>query len=152
INVLPSFTRRFATRHGLPAPLQLRHLDDLDANLYFLFLRDSALRPMRNIFSGAKFIGTGPLYTNEKVTWKIMRYPGPWLLDPAKPGADLGTSTSYELAKETDDNVLALKRRVVPHGALRTGLEAARVVGGSDKLVLETDVVVVGSGAGGSFI
>ena len=56
------------------------------------------------------------------------------------------------MAQETDDNVAVLRRRVVAHGALREGLEAARIVGGSDRLVLETDVVVVGSGAGGSFV
>ena len=81
-----------------------------------------------------------------------MSYPGPWLLDPAQPLADLAHSTSFDMAAETDENVALLRRRVVAHGALREGLEAARIVGGSDRLVLETDVVVVGSGAGGSFV
>jgi hypothetical protein len=152
LNVLPTFTRTFSTRHGLPARLQLRNFNTEDATLYFLFLRDSELRSIRNIFSGAKFIGTAPIYVNERVTWKVMRYPGPWLSDPARRDADLAASTSYELAKETDDNVATLRRRVVPHSGLRTGLEAARVAGGGDRLVLETDVVVVGSGAGGSFV
>src|SRR5262249_30856554 len=92
------------------------------------------------------------IYVNEKVAWKVMRYPGPWLLDPAKPDADLAHSTSFDMARETDENVGVLRRRVVAHGALRQGLEAARVVDGSDRLVLETDVVVVGSGAGASFV
>ena len=152
LNVLPTFTRTFSTRHGLPARLQLRRFHPDDANRYFLFLRDSSLRPLRNIFTGAKFIGTAPIYTNEKVAWKVMRYPGPWLLDPAKPAADRAHSTSFDMAQETDDNVALLRRRVVAHDALRTGLEAAAVVAGSDHLVLETDVVVVGSGAGGSFV
>ncbi|PWU24801.1 MAG: hypothetical protein C5B48_04550, partial [Candidatus Rokuibacteriota bacterium] len=114
--------------------------------------RDSSLRPLRNIFSGAKFIGTVPIYTNEKVAWKLMRYPGPWLLDPSKPTADRGRATSYDMASETDENVAVLRRRVVAPGSLPGGLEAAQVVGSSDGLVLDTDVVVVGSGAGGSFV
>src|SRR3984893_12085274 len=81
-----------------------------------------------------------------------MRYPGPWLLDPAKPAADPSPAPSFDMARETDENVAVLRRRVVAHGALRESLEAARIVGGSDRLVLETDVVVVGSGAGGSFV
>src|SRR4029453_537721 len=81
-----------------------------------------------------------------------MRYPGPWLLDPAKPDADLAYSTSFDMARETDENVGGLRRRVVARGVLREGLEAARILSGSDRLVLETDVVVVGSGAGGSFV
>jgi choline dehydrogenase-like flavoprotein len=152
INVLPTFTRTFSTREGLPARLQLRRFRPDDANRYFLFLRDSSLRALRNIFTGAKFIGTAPIYTNEKVAWKLMSYPGPWLLDPAKPTEDRGRATSFDMARETDENVDVLRRRVVGHGALRGGLEAARVVNGSDQLVLETDVVVVGSGAGGSFV
>ena len=80
VNVLPTFTRTFSTRYGLPARLQLRRFHPDDANRYFLFLRDSNLRALRNIFTGAKFIGTAPIYTNEKVAWKFMRYPGPWLL------------------------------------------------------------------------
>jgi choline dehydrogenase-like flavoprotein len=152
VNVLPTFTRTFSDRYGLPARLQLRRFHPDDANRYFLFLRDSNIRALRNIFSGAKFIGTAPIYTNEKVAWKVMRYPGPWLLDPAKPDADLAYSTSFDMASETDENVAVLRRRVVAHGALREGLEAAKVVGGSNGLVLETDVVVVGSGAGGSFV
>ncbi len=152
VNVLPTFTRTFSTRHGLPARFELQRFHPLDANRYFLFLRDSSLRPLRNIFTGARFIGTAPIYMNERVTWKVMNYPGPWLRDPARPDEDLAHSTSFDLAKETEDNVAALRRRVVAHDALRTGLEAARVVSGQDRLVLETDVVVVGSGAGGSFV
>jgi choline dehydrogenase-like flavoprotein len=152
VNVLPTLTRTFSNRYGLPARLQLRRFHPDDANRYFLFLRDSNIRALRNIFSGAKFIGTAPIYTNERVAWKVMRYPGPWLLDPAKPDADLAHATSFDMARETDENVAVLRRRVVAHGALREGLEAARIIGGSDRLVLETDVVVVGSGAGGSFV
>ena len=152
INVLPTLTRTFSNRYGLPERLQLRRFHPDDANRYFLFLRDSNIRALRNIFTGAKFIGTAPIYTNEKVAWKVMRYPGPWLLDPAKPAEDLAQSTSFDMAQETDDNVAVLRRRVVAHGALREGLEAARIVSGSDHLVLETDIVVVGSGAGGSFV
>lgn len=152
INILPSFTRTFANRYGLPARLQLRRFHPDDANRYFLFLRDSRIRALRNVYTGAKFIGTSPIYTNEKVTWKFMSYPGPWLLDPAKPDADLAYATSFDLARETDENIALLRRRIVGHGALRGGLEAARVVEGGDRLVLETDVVVVGSGAGGSFV
>jgi len=152
LNILPTFTRTFATRHGRPARLQLRYFHPNDANRYFLYLRDSNIRALRNIFSGAKFIGTVPLYTNEKVVWKMMNYPGPWLLDPSKPRADLDHATSFDMAVETESNVADLRRRVVAHDKLRTQLEAARVVGGSDDLVLETDILVVGSGAGGSFI
>ena len=152
LNVLPSFTRTFSNRYGLPARLELRRFHPDDANRYFLFLRDSRIRALRNIYTGAKFIGTSPIYTNEKVTWKFMSYPGPWLLDPAKPGADLAHATSFDLARETDENIALLRRHIVGHGALRGGLEAAGVVEGGDRLVLETDVVVVGSGAGGSFV
>ena len=152
VNVLPTLTRSFSNRYGLPAHLQLRWFHPDDANRYFLFLRDSNIRALRNIFSGAKFIGTAPIYTNEKVAWKFMNYPGPWLIDPARPDADRALSTSFDMAEETDENVATLRRRVVGHDALREGLQAARVVGGSDRLVLETDVVVVGSGAGGSFV
>ena len=149
LNILPTFTRTFSTRHGLPARLQFRSFHPDDANRYFLFLRDSNIRALRNIFSGAKFIGTVPLYTNEKVVWKMMNYPGPWLLDPSKPTADLGRSTSFDMAAETESNVADLRRRVIPHDKLGTDLEAARVVNGADGLVLETDILVVGSGAGG---
>jgi len=88
VNVLPTLTRTFSNRYGLPANIQLRWFHPDDANRYFLFLRDSSLRALRNIFTGAKFIGTAPIYTNEKVAWKFMRYPGPWLIDPAKPGSE----------------------------------------------------------------
>ena len=152
VNVLPGFTRTFATRHGLPARLQLRYFHAEDAHRYVLFLRDSSLRPLRTIFAGARFIGTAPIYTHETVTWKAIGYSGPWLRDPARRTADLAEATSFELAKETDDNVAALRGRVLPHDALRARLEAARVVDGADGLVLETDVLVVGSGAGGSFV
>ena len=152
LNVLPTLTRTFSTRHGLPARLQFRRFHPDDANRYVLFLRDSRVRPLRNIFSGAKFIGTAPIYTNEKVVWKTMNYPGPWVLDPTKPTADRGHATSFDMAKETDENVTTLRRRVVAHDTLRAGLETAAVVTGSDHLVLETDVIVVGSGAGGSFV
>lgn len=152
VNVLPSFTRTFATRHGLPARLQLRYFHAEDAHQYFLFLRDSRLRPLRIIFTGARFVGTAPVYVNEKVTWKVIGYPGPWLRDPTRRDADRVEATSFEMASELDDNVAALRRRVVAPGALRSGLEAARIVSGGDRLVLETDVVVVGSGAGGSFV
>jgi choline dehydrogenase-like flavoprotein len=152
LNVLPTFTRTFSTRYHLPAHLQLRFFQTDDANAYFLFLRDSHLRTVRNIYSGAKFIGTAPIYTNEKVVWKIMNYPGPWLVDPSKPKADLAQATSFDMAAATESNVADLRRRVVTHDKLRTGLEAARVVNGPDHLVLETDVLVVGSGAGGSFV
>src|SRR5262249_11050286 len=80
-------------------------------------------------------------------------YPGPWLLDPSNSHADRDRPTSFDMAAETESNVADLRRRVVPHDRLRTGLEAARVVAGADDdLVLETDILVVGSGAGGSFV
>jgi choline dehydrogenase-like flavoprotein len=152
LNILPTFTRSFRTRYGLPPRLQLRlfHVDD--ANRYFLHLRDSELRLLRNLFSGAKFIGTAPIYTNEKVVWKLMQYPGPWLVDPGKPDEDRARATSFEMARETDDNVAALRRRVVAQGDLATGIETAPPVEGEDDLTLQTDVIVVGSGAGGSFV
>jgi hypothetical protein len=93
LNTLPTFTRTFSTRYHLPAHLQLRWFHADDVNRYFLFLRDSRLRALRNLFTGAKFIGTAPIYTNEKVAWKFMRYPGPWLVDPAKPDEDRAHST-----------------------------------------------------------
>jgi choline dehydrogenase-like flavoprotein len=152
VNILPSFTLSFRPlRSPLPAT-RLREFHPDDANRYFLYLRDSDLRALRNVFSGAKFIGTAPLYTNEKVAWKMMNYPGPWLLDPSKPTADRAYGTSFDMAVETESNVADLRRRVVPHDKLWTGLEAAKVVGGGDDLILETDVLVVGSGAGGSFV
>jgi choline dehydrogenase-like flavoprotein len=152
LNALPTFTRTFSTRYGLPARLQLQHFHPDDANAYFLYLRDSNIRALRNLFSGAKFIGTAPLYTNEKAVWKTMSYPGPWLLDPAKPTADLQHATSFDMAMETETNVADLRRRVVAHDRLRAGFQAATVVAGPSHLVLETDVLVVGSGAGGSFV
>jgi choline dehydrogenase-like flavoprotein len=151
LNVLPTLTRTFSTRHGLPARLQLRRFHAADANRYFLFLRDSSLRPLRTIFMGAKFIGTAPIYTNEKVVWKAMGYPGPWVRDPATAAMDRTHATSFDMARETDENIAILRRRVVPHAGVRTGMESAAVAA-SDQLVLETDVVVVGSGAGGSFV
>ena len=153
LNIMPTFTRNFRARYGLPANVQFRWFSTDNANRYVLFLRDSQLRPIRNIFSGAKFIGTAPIYTNEKVVWKVMNYPGPWILDPTKPNEDRGRATSFDMAKETDDNVALLRRRVVTHDSLRAGLETAAVVAApDDRLVLETDVIVVGSGAGGSFV
>ena len=151
VNILPGFTRTFSTRLGLPAPLELRRFHPDDANAYFLFLRDSNIRTLRNIFTGARFIGTSTIYTNETVVWKAMRYQ-PWVLDPAKPAEDLAHATSFDMAKETDENVAVLRRRIVGLDTLRSGLEVARVVEGSGPLVLETDVIVVGSGAGGSFV
>jgi choline dehydrogenase-like flavoprotein len=152
LDILPTFTRNFSTRHGLLPRLLLRHFHPDDANRYFLFLRDSRIRALRNIFSGAKFIGTMPLYTNEKVVWKIMNYPGPWLHDPSNPKTDRAEGTSFDMAMETESNIADLRRRVVPHERLQANLQAATVVAGSDHLVLETDVLVVGSGAGGSFV
>jgi choline dehydrogenase-like flavoprotein len=152
LNVLPSFSPTFMSRYGLPTALRLRRFHPDDANRYFLHLRDSTLRPMRNIFSGAKFIGTAAIYTNEKVAWKVMNYPGPWLLDPERPDADFAHSTSFDMAAETADNVAVLRRHVVEHGKLRADLKAATIVSGDGRLVLETDVLVVGSGAGGSFV
>src|SRR5262245_59887143 len=152
LNILPTFTRTFSGRYGLPAPPELRRFHTGDASRYFLYLRDSRFRALRNNVSVARFIGTGPLYPNEKVAWKFISYPGPWILDPARPAADRELSTSFDMARETEDNVTELRRRVVTHAALREGLQAARVIGGSDRLFLETDVVVVGSGAGGSFV
>jgi len=150
LNILPTFTLNFSTQHGFH--LRLRNFHPDDANRYFLFLRDSDIRTLRNIFSGAKFIGTAPLYVNEKVGWKIINYPGPWLVDPTKPKADRAAATSFDMAAETESNIADLRRSVVPHDRLRTGLEAATVVAGPDHLVLETDVLVIGSGAGGSFV
>jgi choline dehydrogenase-like flavoprotein len=151
LNVLPTLTRTFSTRYGLPARLQLRRFHADDANRYFLFLRDSSLRPLRTIFVGAKFIGTAPLYTNEKVVWSMMGYPGPWVTDSVTAVADRMRATSFDLAREMEDNIATLRRRVVPHHAARTAIASAARPG-SDDLVLETDVVVVGSGAGGSFV
>jgi choline dehydrogenase-like flavoprotein len=152
LNILPSFTLSFRTERSGFGPRRLRHFHPDDANRYFLYLRDSDLRALRNVFSGAKFIATAPLYTNEKVGWKMMNYPGPWILDPSKPAADRAYTTSFDMAAETESNVADLRRRVVPHDKLWTGLEAAKVVGGGDDLIIETDVLVVGSGAGGSFV
>jgi choline dehydrogenase-like flavoprotein len=152
VNILPTFTPTFSRRYGILRNFQLRRFTPDEANAFFLYLRDSDIRAIRNVFSGAKFIGTAPIYTNEKVVWKIMNYPGPWLLDSSKPTSDLAASTSYEMAAETESNVADLRRRVVPHDQLRAGLEAARFVSGSDFPTLETDILVVGSGAGGSFV
>src|SRR5262245_22104842 len=152
LDLLPTFTRTVNTRLRLPANLRFRRFHTDDANRYCIYLRDSNIRTLRNIYPGARFIGTVPIYVNETVIWKAMRYPGPWLLDPAKPRSDLAAATSFDMAQETDDNMAVLRRRVVAHEALPTALEAARVVSGTDHLVLETDVVVVGSGAGGSFV
>jgi choline dehydrogenase-like flavoprotein len=82
----------------------------------------------------------------------MMNYPGPWILDPSKPASDRAYGTSFDLAEETESNVADLRRRVVAHDKLWTGLEAAKVVGTGDDLAIETDVLVVGSGAGGSFV
>src|SRR5215469_3659960 len=152
LDLLPTFTRTFNSRLGFEAHLRFRWFHTDDANRYFIFLRDSNIRTLRNIFTGARFIGTVPIYVNETVIWKAMRYPGPWLLDPSKPHSDLAAGTSFDMAQETDDNMAVLRRRVVPHEALSIALEAAQIVSGPDHLVLETDVVVVGSGAGGSFV
>ena len=149
VDILPVFIPTFSARHG---GTRLRQFHPDDANRYFLALRDSSIQALRNIFSGAKFIGTAPLYTNEKVGWKMMNYPGPWLADPSRPSADRANGTSFDMAMETESNIADLRRRVVPHDRLRTALEAATVLPGSDHLILETDVLVVGSGAGGSFI
>ena len=151
LNVLPTFTRTFSTRHHLPARLEFRRFQTDDANRYVLFLRDSSLRPLRNIFSGAKFIGTVPIYTNETVVWKAMEYPGPWVADPARHAAEHAAATSFDMAREIDENIAILRRHVVPHAEARTRVGSATAAG-SDELVLETDVVVIGSGAGGSFI
>ena len=95
LNILPTLTRTFSNRYGLPSWLQLRSFHHDDANRYFLYLRDSHLRPLRNVFSGAKYIGTAPIYTNEKVVWKLMRYPGPWIVDPARPAQDRAHATFF---------------------------------------------------------
>ena len=113
LNVLPTFTRTFATRYGLPARLSCRRVPSDDANRYFLFLRDSNLRALRNIFIGAKFIGNAPIYTNEKVAWKFMGYPGPWL-GSAKCYEDRRTPLRSH-GRETDDNVASPRRCVGAH-------------------------------------
>lgn len=152
INVLPSFTPTFFTSRGLPKRFRLRAMHVDDANRFFLHLRDSGSRQIRNIFTGAKFIATSPLYTNERVAWRDMQYPGPWLLVPERPESDWARSTSYELATETQANVAFLERNTVGSADLRTGLTAASVVPHADHLVLETDVLIVGSGAGGAYV
>jgi choline dehydrogenase-like flavoprotein len=151
LNILPTFNPAFFSRRGLPV-LRLRAMHVDDVNRYMLHLRDSGVRAMRNIFTGAKYIGTAPLYMNETVAWKDMRYPGPWLLDPKHPKEDLGRSTSYDLAQQTQANVGLLRNRIITPDEVPGSLEAATVVGGGERLILETDVVVVGSGAGGSFV
>ncbi|MBW2235931.1 MAG: twin-arginine translocation signal domain-containing protein, partial [Deltaproteobacteria bacterium] len=55
LNVLPTFSPTFFSRLGLPNALRLRRMHVDDANRYFLHLRDSGSRSMRNIFTGAKF-------------------------------------------------------------------------------------------------
>jgi choline dehydrogenase-like flavoprotein len=151
INVLPTFTPTFFSRLGLPGPFRLRAMHVDDANRFFLHLRDSGSRQMRNIFSGAKFIATSPLYTNERVAWRDMQYPGPWLLVPERPESDWARATSFDMAGETQENVAFLERNSVGLKNLREGLTAATVVPHPDRLVLETDIVVVGSGAGGAY-
>src|SRR4030095_13470951 len=137
IDVLPTFTLPCSPVRGSSRRLRLFHPDD--ANRYFLYLRDSNLRALRNVFSGAKFIGTAPLYTNERVAWKMMNYPGPWIRDPSKPAADLASGTSFDMAAETESNVADLRRRVVPHDKLWTSLQAGKVVGGGGRLLLQAD-------------
>src|SRR5262245_26119262 len=55
LDALPSLTRTFNTRWG-PARFAFRRFSPDDANRYFLFLRDSNIRTLRNIFTGARFI------------------------------------------------------------------------------------------------
>ncbi len=151
LNVLPTFTPTFFTRYGLPT-VRLRRLGPDDANRFFLHLRDSPGRALRNIFTGAKFIATAPLYGHEEIGWSEMDYGGPWILDPYDPDSDRERSTSYELAAVTQDNVSTLERSVVKHKDIAMRLSAAELIPSDKGLVIETDVVIVGSGAGGSFI
>jgi choline dehydrogenase-like flavoprotein len=151
LNVLPSLTRTFSTGSWLPTPLEFRRFRPDDANRYLLYLRDSTLAPLRNVFMGAKFIGTAPIYTNEKVVWTMMGYPGPWVQDPRAAAVERTAATSFDMAREIDDNLAILRRHVISHAELMHGA-GGRVVETNDELILETDVVVVGSGAGGSFV
>jgi choline dehydrogenase-like flavoprotein len=149
LDLLPTFAPLFFTQSGLPS-FALRQLSAKDAGRFFLRLRDSRLRPLRSLFTGAKLIGLQALYVNEPVTWKAIGYAGPWLSDPADPDADYARSTSYELAERIEDDVAVLRRNVLAHAELPTKLRAATFRQDEAGVVLETDVVVIGSGAGGS--
>jgi choline dehydrogenase-like flavoprotein len=149
---LPTFTPLFFSESGLPT-FTLTGRTDADATRFFLHLRDSGFRALRSLFQGAKVIGTQPIYVNEPVVWRQMDYPGPWLLSSADVDADFRRPTSYDLAEDIEEGLATLRASVVPHDQLRSRMTAATVErDDADKVVLETDIAIIGSGAGGGVV
>lgn len=131
-------------------PLPLSSVGDEQVEKFFLELENHAIPAFRNIFRGAKIIGMQPVYVNELVTWKEMAYHGPWLRDVSKPDEELERTTSFELAAEMEERLASLRAAVIPHDKLRESLKVADIISEDPGLVLRTDVLVIGTGPGGS--
>jgi choline dehydrogenase-like flavoprotein len=150
VDLLPTFMPLFFSRWGLPT-FRLTRLGDDDAQRFFRRLRDSRLKALRSIFQGAKALAMQPVYCNEKSVWPQIGY-RPWLEDSAELTADSRRPTAFEMAIEVEDGLATLRGNVLSADTLERRLRAGVVRRRGDRFVVETDVVVVGSGAGGAVV
>jgi choline dehydrogenase-like flavoprotein len=150
VNVLPTFMPLFFTNWGLPT-FQLIWLSDEDAQRFFRRLRDSRLKALRSVFMGAKALAMQPVYTNERSVWRQIRY-RPWLDDSAQLTAERQSPTAFDMAIDVEAGLATLRENVLTIDTLEHRLRAGTVVRRGDHFVVHTDVVVVGSGAGGSVV
>jgi len=151
VNVLPTFMPLFFSAWGLPT-FQLVKLSDPDAERFFARLRDSRLKALRSIFQGAKALAMQPVYTNERVVWPHIGYPGPWLRDPSDPASDRREPTGFDLAIEIEEGLAILRDNVLSADTLASRLRAGTLRREGDRQIIETDLVIVGSGAGGAVV
>ena len=150
VNVLPTFMPLFFSRWGLPT-FQLTWLSNEDAQRFFRRLRDSRLKALRSIFQGAKALAMQPIYCNEKSVWRQIGY-RPWLDDSRQLTADRHGPTAFDMAIDIEDGVATLRENVLTIDTLERRLRAGTVERRGDRYVVETDIVIVGSGAGGSVV
>jgi len=151
VNRLPTLMPFFFSSWGLPT-FQLRELSDHDASRFFQRLRDSDLKALQSVFMGAKALAMQPVYSNEKVVWRQIGYPGPWIHDPAHLEADRSRPTGFDMAVEVEDGLATLRANVLTADTLESSLRAGTVLRRGDGFVVETDVVIIGSGAGGAVV
>jgi choline dehydrogenase-like flavoprotein len=150
VNVLPTFMPLFFSSWGLPT-IQLTLLSHEDAQRFFRNLRDSRLKALRSIFQGAKALAMQPIYSNEKSVWPQIGY-RPWLDDSTRLTADRQGPTAFDMAIDVENGLATLRENVLTIDTLERRLRAGTVQRRGDRFVVETDVVIVGSGAGGAVV
>lgn len=150
LDVMPTLMPLFFSTWGLPT-FRLIRLSDDDAQRFFGRLRDSRLKALRSVFQGAKALAMQPVYCNEKSVWRQIQY-RPWLDDPTDLHADRERPTAFEMAIEIEEGLAALRDNVLTADTLERKLRAGTVQRRADRFTIETDVVVIGSGAGGAVV